>query len=30
MKNENSTTMDTDFVQQSMISKGNENIEEKI
>ena len=30
IKNENSTTMDTDFVQQSIISKGNEIIEEKI
>jgi len=30
MKNENNTTMDTDFIQQSMISKGNEISEEKI
>ena len=30
IKNENSTTMDTDFIQQSMISKGNEVSEEKI
>ena len=30
IKNENSTTMDTDFIQQSMISKGNEMSEEKI
>ena len=30
MRNENNTTMDTDFIQQSMISKGNEISEEKI
>ena len=30
LKNENSTTMDTELIQQSMISKGNEISEEKI
>ena len=30
MRNENSTTMDTEFIQQSMISRGNEISEEKI
>ena len=30
IKNENSTTMDTDIIQQSMISKGNEISEDKI
>ena len=30
MRNENNTTMDTDFIQQSIISKGNEISEEKI